>query len=224
MTLGVRRVNIKTAGGTIGTDHTVSPLSTDPFQMNNPLVGATDLTGDQRGTDQSGQTLKPKTEDGRPLWPSLFITDLGTGFDATNRSGDWQYGGTAVAPNAIYGSWKGAVVLIDKTHNPPQRTVTPDADPAKNGLNLGPSDITTPTGPATRVPVGAANLGYSTEVVWNLSTLTIAGNAFDPTHYYRVQLMVHDGDQNKGGGDVGQACVTIGPGYSTSFTKINPQS
>jgi hypothetical protein len=23
--------------------------------------------------------------------------------------------------------------------------------------------------------------------------------------------MVHDGDQNKGGGDVGQACMNIGP-------------
>jgi hypothetical protein len=28
-------------------------------------------------------------------------------------------------------------------------------------------------------------------------------------HTYRLYFMVHDGDQNKAGGDSGQACVTI---------------
>ncbi|HEY4953781.1 MAG TPA: hypothetical protein VII02_02735, partial [Gemmatimonadaceae bacterium] len=74
-------------------------------------------------------------------------------------------------------------------------------------------------GGATAVPAGAPDLGYSAEVVWSIASLGL-----DPTHYYRVQMMVHDGDQNKGGGDVGQACITIGPGYTTTFTKLNPQS
>jgi hypothetical protein len=30
-----------------------------------------------------------------------------------------------------------------------------------------------------------------------------------PTHTYRLQFLVHDGDQNKTGGDVGQACVVL---------------
>jgi hypothetical protein len=28
-------------------------------------------------------------------------------------------------------------------------------------------------------------------------------------HRYRAQFIVHDGDQNKDGGDVGQACVNL---------------
>jgi hypothetical protein len=32
---------------------------------------------------------------------------------------------------------------------------------------------------------------------------------FQMGHAYRVQFMVHDGDQNKVGGDVGQGCATV---------------
>ena len=48
------------------------------------------------------------------------------------------------------------------------------------------------------------NQGYGNEVVWRLDSLNLM-----PGHTYRLQFMVHDGDQNKVGGDCGEACTTI---------------
>ena len=63
-------------------------------------------------------------------------------------------------------------------------------------------------GPGADPPPGGfgafKNLGYGAEVVWNISALGL-----DPSHSYRLQFMVHDGDQNKSGGDVGEACTTL---------------
>jgi len=46
------------------------------------------------------------------------------------------------------------------------------------------------------------NQGYGAEVRWDLSTLNLV-----PGHQYRLYFMVHDGDQNKTGGDVGHDCA-----------------
>jgi hypothetical protein len=53
------------------------------------------------------------------------------------------------------------------------------------------------------------NQGYGTEVRWAVNAMKCNGAFLQPGHVYRMQFMVHDGDQNKGGGDVGQACVTV---------------
>jgi hypothetical protein len=45
------------------------------------------------------------------------------------------------------------------------------------------------------------NEGYGAEIRWDISSLNLI-----PGHSYRVYFMVHDGDQNKTGGDSGQAC------------------
>jgi hypothetical protein len=79
---------------------------------------------------------------------------------------------------------------VDTTTTPNKITITPDKDPMKNNWELGGGDP---------VPAGLANEGYGAEVVWNVPL--IAG------HSYRLQTMVHDGDQNKAGGDSGEACV-----------------
>ena len=55
---------------------------------------------------------------GRPLWPSLFITDL-TVNGPTSRAGDWQQGGIGIPPHRVCGMWKAAVRTVDKTKNPP---------------------------------------------------------------------------------------------------------
>ena len=144
---------------------------------------------------------------GRPLFPALFVTDL-TVSGGSSRAGDWQQGGVALAPNAVYGTWKGAVMKVDKTKNPAVTTITPDVNPAKNHTNVGPGGM--------NLPAGASDEGYSTEIVWNIANIP----NYDPTHTYRLQFMVHDGDQNKTGGDVGQACFNIGPGTPTNFTKV----
>jgi hypothetical protein len=178
MTLGVREVVVKTSGGSTTTDYPVSALTSDPGTVTSPQTGSNILAGDQSGLDQSL----------RPMWPALFITDVSV--DHTSRVGDWQQGGKPISPNAVYGTWKAAVRTVDTTASPSSVTVTPDADPAKNNWTLGGPDS---------APQGLSNEGYGAEVVWNVP--------FTAGHSYRVQVLVHDGDQNQAGGDSGEACA-----------------
>jgi len=179
LTLGVRSVIVKTAAGMTMTDFEVSPLATNPGSAVNPKTGTNELVGDNSGLDASL----------RPMWPVLYLTDVTS--NPQSRAGDWQQGGRPVNPNAIFGTWKAAVRTVDKTVTPNVVTITPDADPAKNSWNLG-------TG-ADPTPAGFKDEGYGAEARWNVPLL--AG------HSYRLQVIVHDGDQNKVGGDSGEACV-----------------
>ncbi len=208
LTLGIRRVIVKSSSGTTTTDYPLTPLGTVPDGALNPQVGATALTGDQAGTDLSE----------RPMWPALFITDIT--FDANSRSGDWQFGGTPIRPHAVFGAWKGAVRVVDKTSNPPSVTVTPDADPATRNDALGDARLGSGGdipplgfGGAYLTPAGMKtfNEGFTAEARWNIADLIAAG-IMQNGHVYRVQFMVHDGDQNKTGGDVGQNCATVALG------------
>jgi hypothetical protein len=125
---------------------------------------------------------------GRPLYPALFATDITA--SAADRSGDWQQRGdntTAMIPTGVYGSWKAATQS--------GTSIVPGADPSGNGWNLGTGADPAPTG---------SNSGFGTEVQWNTTSLGLI-----PGHVYRLQFMVHDGDQNKTGGDVGEACVNV---------------
>jgi Putative Flp pilus-assembly TadE/G-like len=184
LTLGVRQVVVKTKTGTATTTFSLARLPSDPGSVTNPAVGSTQLSGDLAGVDP----------DQRPMFPALFITDITN--NPTSTSGDWEFGGTPIPPSAVYGTWKGAVVTVDKTKSPATTTVTPDADPAKNNWKLGAG--------ADTVPSGLLNEGYGAEVVWNISSLGLQAG-----HYYRMEFMVHDGDQNKAGGDSGEACNTV---------------
>jgi hypothetical protein len=129
--------------------------------------------------------------------PSLYITDITN--DPTSRSGDWQYGGTAIAPSAVFGTWKSYTKTVDYTQGG-LVTLSGANDPAKNGWNLGPG--------ADAPPPGLATQGYTAEVQWNLNDLARQGLLL-PGHNYRFYVMVHDGDQNKTGGDVGQASYQV---------------
>jgi len=193
MTLGIRQVNVKTTSGTTTTNYTVTPLScANPAtgcSAINPQVGTSASSGDQAGNDLAD----------RPIFPALFITDI-TGTNKDSRAGDWQFGGTPHPPNAVFGTWKAAVRTVDKTRTPNVITVTPDVDPAKNNYSLGLG--------SDPVPAGLANQGYGAEARWNVDDLISAG-IFTTGHTYRVQFMVHDGDQNKSGGDVGEGCATV---------------
>lgn len=186
MTLGVRSVVVKTASGSTTMDYPVSALMSDPGSVTNAQLGTTELAGDQSGLDQSL----------RPMWPALFITDITA--NAQNRSGDWQQGGRPIAPNEVFGTWKAAVRTVDKTVTPNTVTITPDQDPAKNDWNIAGGDT---------VPSGLSNEGYGAEARWSVPLLA--------SHSYRVQVIVHDGDQNKAGGDSGEACVLFCSGSST---------
>jgi hypothetical protein len=186
LTLGVRQVAVKTSSGTTTTSYPVSTLTMDPDSNTSAQIGTTMLNGDQSGLDPSL----------RPMWPSLFITDVTA--DPASRAGDWQQGGVPRAPDAIFGTWKAAVRTVDKTVTPNTTSITPDMDPAKNNWNIGSN--------GDPVPTGLTNQGYGAEVRWNV--------ALAPGRSYRVQVLVHDGDQNKGGGDSGEACVLFCAGGS----------
>ena len=198
MLLGIRQVYLDLPKPTadIWVNHVVAPLTTNPGSaIGSPgspeptyvLTGLEMLTGDGGAVDPFG----------RPVYPSVFVTDITT--NPNSRAGDWQQGGTAYRPNKVFGTWKAAVLHLNySTTKLMSREFILDADPAKNHRNLGPG--------ANLVPAGVPDEGYSAEVVWS-----IAGLGLNPSHNYRLQFMVHDGDMNKTGGDVGQACMNIGP-------------
>src|SRR5207248_2268307 len=132
----------------------------------------------------------------------------------TSTAGDWQHGGTPIPPHAVFGTWKGAVRTVNKTRSPALITVLPDADPARNYWNLGSDD------PA---PLGLTNQGWGAEVRWNVDDLVAAGTMI-LGHAYRLQFMVHDGDQTGTGGDSGENCVNIKPNCAdaTACDDRNP--
>lgn len=120
---------------------------------------------------------------GRPLRPVVFITDISE--DASCTAGDLQQGGTPYDPVAVFGSWKGAA------EDPTDHQGTPDVDPASNGSNLTSSADTPPSG--TKFPEK-----YGAEIRYEVGLIS--------GHSYRIQVIAHDGDQNKGG-DSGEACA-----------------
>jgi hypothetical protein len=134
------------------------------------------------------QTGDPACVDtvGRPLRPVVFITDLSV--DPSCTAGDMQKGGPAYDPVAIFGSWKSATE--DANHVGTPATV----DPAANHWNL--------TSQADPLPAGATavNGSYGTEMRFEVGLIS--------GHSYRVQVIAHDGDQNKGG-DSGEACAVF---------------
>ena len=201
LTLGVSTVFVKTSSGTSTTYFNVTPSPSTFGCITNPNVGDTISSGDLSGNDVA-------EGGGRPLWPALFITDL-TVNGPTSRAGDWQQGGTGRPPSKVCGTWKSATRTVDKTVNPPRITVTPTADPVKNNWSLGTGSNTPPGGFAT-----LTDEGYGAQISWFVNDLRLI-----PGHTYRLQFMVHDGDQNKTGGDVGQNCTTIRiPGNSCAST------
>jgi hypothetical protein len=181
---------------------------------------------------------------GRPIPPCLFVTD--TTDDPTSRAGDWQFGGTCQLPNKLCGTWKFATKVVT-THpanpNPDGSVfmeVITNTDPgyilrnsAGTSWNLGsgsdPLPIPSISANNAVNPGSTSNTGlntYGAEIVWDFSKLNPPLN---PSRNYRLQFMVHDGDQTRVGGDVGQACVGLTaacpPGYTgPNCTKcdINP--
>lgn len=190
--LGVRQVNIKTASGIKSYNFDVTASPTSASIATDPLLGTTVQSGDFSGNDVA-------IDGGRPLWPALYITDITD--KHSSRAGDWQQGtfanpSVAYPPNKIYGMWKSVVKTVDKTKTPDVVTIAVDPDPKNtNGWNL--------MGGAIPPPGTKANK-YGALITWDVNKLGLL-----PGHVYRLQFMVHDGDQNKTGGDVGESCSTI---------------
>jgi hypothetical protein len=136
----------------------------------------------------------PKTGDpacvdsvGRPLRPVLFITDLSG--DATCTAGDMQKGGPAYDPVAVFGTWKSAAE--DSSHQG-----TPDkADPTANKW-----DLTVEADAVPAAAMAACREGFSAELRFEVGLIS--------GHSYRIQVMLHDGDQTRGA-DSGEACAVF---------------
>jgi len=135
------------------------------------------------------QTGDPACTDtvGRPLRPVLFVTDISD--DSSCTAGDQQKGGPAYNPIAVFGTWKSATEDDGGTVGTPAMM-----DPKANMWNL--------TSSADPVPAAATAMGckegYSAELRFEVGLIS--------GHSYRLQVMAHDGDQNKGG-DSGEACA-----------------
>jgi hypothetical protein len=196
MTLGIRQIIVN---GVVK-NYDVTPLTANPSSATHVQVGATAMTGLWAGTDPAG----------RPIWPAMFVTDITR--NSQSRDGDWQYDGTPIPPTAVFGTWKAAVKTVTTSKGNFTVSVLPDADPKpKNGLNLGPGSDPVPDDVrenSYKDKDGELDT-YGAEVRWDVDDL-IARGIFQRGHVYRVQFMVHDGDQNKGGGDVGQGCAIVG--------------
>ena len=170
-----------------------SALTCQRFSWQKPVTGLPEL---DPNNNNSPFATDPA---GRPIPPSLFCTDITN--DPLSTAGDWQKNGRAIGPHFLSGTWKSAVLRIDQTVSPNTRSITTDADPAKNGFTLGPT--------SDPVPPGVTTQGYVTEVKWNVNDILCGGLPLVPGNTYRMQVMVHDGDQNKSGGDVGEACAVV---------------
>jgi hypothetical protein len=121
----------------------------------------------------------------RPMRPVLYITDITA--DPNCTAGDQQKGGTAYYPVAIFGSWKSA--SENGTIGQPT-----GGDPASNGWNLGPGADPIPAS----VKAVCNGSGYGTEIQFAAGLI--------PGHSYRLQTILHDGDQTRGA-DSGEGCA-----------------
>jgi hypothetical protein len=164
-----------------------------------------DAASPSSATDPAVGDLAAVDPTGRPMFPALFITDITN--DPNNRSGDWEFDGTPIPPSAVFGTWKTAVETTDQTRSPASVSVTPDRDPAKNGWNLGAG--------SDAAPSGLRDEGYGAEVRWDLDKLGLQSD-----HVYRFEFEVHDGDQNKAGGDAGEACLAFSVGTAGTAMLI----
>jgi hypothetical protein len=188
-----------------------------------PLSSATQngSTGQPGGTsfhasNASGGSTTALDSSGRVFYPALYITDLTTNplNGSGTGAGDFQNGGTprnlkngSPFIDDVFGSWTTA------TLNGGTYTATKPA--SKNDWNLG-------TG--SDAPVGTTfsamgDEGFGSEVRWNVNELTdSSGHALRPGDTYRIQVIEHDGDQNKAGGDAGEFCATLKiPGASPAL-------
>jgi hypothetical protein len=129
---------------------------------------------------------------GRPLRPVLYVTDLTN--DPACTAGDLQKGGHPYDPVAIFGTWKSATEGDGGVGTPAMM------DPMQNMWNLTASADPVPTPDAGMGMGMGCREGYSTELRFEVGLIS--------GHSYRLQVIVHDGDQNKGG-DSGESCAVF---------------
>jgi hypothetical protein len=157
----------------------VSPLSANPDAVSFPQ------TGDPACVDSFG----------RPLRPVLYVTDITA--DPTCTSGDQQKGGHAYDPVAVFGTWKSATEGAGNQGTPTQG----DPMPA-NAWNLGSSADAVPSSimSCNQGGFGGTRPSFGAELRFEVGLVS--------GHSYRFQVIIHDGDQTRGG-DSGEGCAVF---------------
>jgi hypothetical protein len=154
-------------------------------------VSSSMTTNQQANPNVGDQTLR---DSGLPIFPALFLTDITN--NPADTSGDAQNNGTPIPPTMVSGTWKPANTEPDIPPNYPNGGLI---DPLPAQSNLG-------------HPISgnrdSDQLYYSAEIEWNIGDLITQGK-LQTGKTYRAQFVVHDGDQNAGGGDLGLGCTTI---------------
>jgi hypothetical protein len=172
-----------------------------PFPGPAPAAAYYPSTGDPTCVDSQG----------RPIRPVLYITDITS--NATCKAGDQQMMGTPYDPIAVFGTWKTGGAGTNA-----------GADPSTlNYWNLGSSADTVPQSVITACPctmagdpgcnVSRMGKGYSAELKFEAGLIS--------GHSYRLQVMLHDGDQSQGG-DSGEGCATFCAGTGSSCGELPP--
>jgi hypothetical protein len=186
--------------GCTTTQYSVSPLNASPDQVKYPQLG------DPACTD----TLN------RPLRPVLYVTDISG--DPTCTAGDLQSGGKAYDPVAIYGTWKSAVETMGTQGTPVS------ADPMMNNWNLGGPPAVNPVPASIQACMFNTNSSGVTPSSAYTAQLDFEVGLISG-HSYRLQVIVHDGDQRRGG-DSGEGCVIFcaGTGMAQCPPGITPCS
>jgi hypothetical protein len=171
--LGLENIN--------GTPFPISK-STTTASVSNPQIG---VPYSQGGTDT----------DGRPMFPSLFLTDITN--DPNSTIGDWQNGGTPIPPHFISGTWS---TSIKNGSNISQSSLQDTKNVINKTWNLA-------AGGTAPVPGSTYDdeSYYGLEMRWNIQQLLNSGK-IQTGHAYRAQFMIRDGD---GESDVAQGCVSI---------------
>ncbi len=129
-----------------------------------------------------------------PYFPAIFLSDITS--NPANLSGEVENGGTPYKPDEIWGAWKPSGKPTDYDASQWNYLKLPQgADPFPSTSNLKTQSST-----LFRRPRETSN---GTELIWNVDSLNLTAG-----HTYRVQIILHDGDQYWGG-DLGIACTTI---------------
>jgi hypothetical protein len=234
LTLGISQVNFPN-GTKVSFPVTPTPSSPSCYYSPNIQVGNTNFNSHNllSNVDVNGAvsscTDTTALPCGRPMPPTLFITDL-TEYGANSRAGDWQYGGPAYLPDKLCGTWKWAIKTIPSGVLSSTNVVTvvptwcsasgcSSSDPPLNensvntGWNLGPGSDPLPF---DFIVPGSGLQTYGAEIAWNIDNLGL-----NPAHTYRFQFMVHDGDQAHPGGDIGQGCIEVTAACPPGFSGPN---
>jgi hypothetical protein len=198
--LGAPSGTLALSAGVDKTGAGVKPYFSGGVPSGNPITLLTGANTCPGGCDPAG----------RPVAPALFCTDI---TNANTNNGDWQIaGGMGQSPHFVSGTWKSATTTVNAQGVP---STTVDADPAKN-ITKTKNPVTWFAGPDAEPPLGGyetlANSdleSYGAEIRWNVNLITCNGQPLQAGHVYRVQFLVHDGDQNNAGGDSAQSCAII---------------